>query len=160
MGSSASNLYRTSMLTARPFPTRFGHNGDTAWGVANAFDVRFALSPERCARFLLHPGAGHVSQEDALQQERDVMQLASDTLREALRRRTAPPAAEAFWQIMDEFVPLRERERLTDLAYYDGRGRPFPWFLRPGTWRARRERDRCRAAIRRLWQQSLAQFSF
>jgi Glycosyl transferase family 2 len=160
MGSSASNLYRTSMLKTRPFPTSFGHNGDTAWGAAHAFDVRFALTPERCARFLLHPGAGHVSQEDALQQERGVLQLARDTLREALRRRTAPPAAEAFWQIIDEFEPLRERARLADLAYYGARGRPFPWFLRPGPWRARRERDQCRAAIRRLWTRSLAQFSF
>jgi hypothetical protein len=32
MGSSASNLYRTSVLKARPFPTDFGHNGDTARG--------------------------------------------------------------------------------------------------------------------------------
>jgi hypothetical protein len=148
------------MLSARPFPTGFGHNGDTAWGVANAFGVRFALSPERCARFLLHPGAGHVSEEDALQQERDVLQLARNTLREALGRQTVPPAADAFWHIMDQFEPLRERERLADLAYYDYRRRPFPWFLRPGPWRARRERDHCRAAIRHLWQHSLAQFSF
>ena len=51
LGSSASNLYRTSFLQRHPFPTNFGHCGDTAWGVTVAPFVNAAFTPVQCARF-------------------------------------------------------------------------------------------------------------
>ncbi len=51
LGSSASNLYRTSFLQKHPFPTDFGHCGDTAWGVMVAPFVQVAFTPTPCARF-------------------------------------------------------------------------------------------------------------
>jgi len=51
LGSSASNLYRTSFLQKHPFPTDFGHCGDTAWGVTVAPFAQVAFTPTLCARF-------------------------------------------------------------------------------------------------------------
>ncbi len=51
LGSSASNLYRTSFLQQHPFPTDFGHCGDTAWGVLVAPVAKVAFTPVSCARF-------------------------------------------------------------------------------------------------------------
>jgi len=51
LGSSASNLYRTSFLKKHPFPTDFGHCGDTAWGAMVAPVANVAFTPLACARF-------------------------------------------------------------------------------------------------------------
>ncbi len=51
LGSSASNLYRTSFLQKHPFPTNFGHCGDTAWGVTIAPVAKVAFTPVSCSRF-------------------------------------------------------------------------------------------------------------
>jgi hypothetical protein len=54
LGSSASNLYRTELLKAHPFPTAFGHNGDAALGVQVAPFVKMALTKKTCSRFVTH----------------------------------------------------------------------------------------------------------
>ena len=51
LGSSASNLYRSSFLQKHPFPTDYGHCGDTAWGVSVAPFVNIAFTIRICARF-------------------------------------------------------------------------------------------------------------
>lgn len=51
LGSSASNLYRTSFLQKHSFPTDFGHCGDTAWGVMAAPFAKVAFTSRSCARF-------------------------------------------------------------------------------------------------------------
>jgi glycosyltransferase involved in cell wall biosynthesis len=51
LGSSAGNLYRTSLLHRQPFPTDCGHCGDTAWGVKVAPVVRVAFTPRQCSQF-------------------------------------------------------------------------------------------------------------
>jgi hypothetical protein len=51
LGSSASNLYRTSFLQAHPFPTDVGHCGDTAWGATVAPFAKVAFTARECARF-------------------------------------------------------------------------------------------------------------
>jgi len=54
LGSSASNLYRTELLTANPFPTEFGHGGDSAFGVKIAPFVKMALTKKTCSCFVTH----------------------------------------------------------------------------------------------------------
>ena len=51
LGSSASNLYRTSFLQSHPFPADFGHCGDTAWGLRVAPFVKASFTPRFCAKF-------------------------------------------------------------------------------------------------------------
>lgn len=54
LGSSASNLYRTSCMKQEVFPTDFGKAGDSAWFRRNALRFKCALTPMVCADFLLH----------------------------------------------------------------------------------------------------------
>jgi len=51
LGSSASNLYRTSFLQKNPFPTDYGMAGDTAWAITVSPFVKTAFTPTRCAQF-------------------------------------------------------------------------------------------------------------
>lgn len=53
LGSSASNLYRSSFLKARPFPEDFGHAGDTAWGLRYGPEMNVGLYPESVASFTM-----------------------------------------------------------------------------------------------------------
>jgi len=58
LGSSASNLYRTSFLHRHPFPTEFGHCGDTAWGLTASVEANIVFTSRQCARFYVqtrHP---------------------------------------------------------------------------------------------------------
>lgn len=160
MGSSASNLYRTEVFQARPFPTEFGHIGDTAWGVANGLHVRTAVTAEPCASFVIHAGGGNFSREREDELGVKLLGLARDTLRNALQTKTIPPEAGAFEEIIGRYESLHRFGRDADRLYYDLRARRFPWFLRPTAWKARRERNRHRAALKALWRQALNDYRF
>jgi hypothetical protein len=43
--SSASNLYRTSLLQKHPFPEDFGHAGDSAWSLQMSLKTRWVIDP-------------------------------------------------------------------------------------------------------------------
>src|ERR1035441_8361255 len=45
LGSSASNLYLTESFKHFPFPTEYGHAGDTAWGIRYGWQVSVAVTP-------------------------------------------------------------------------------------------------------------------
>jgi glycosyltransferase involved in cell wall biosynthesis len=55
LGSSASNLYRTEFINKSPFPSTFGHMGDTAWGIQHCGTLITAVSPQVHSTFLFHP---------------------------------------------------------------------------------------------------------
>jgi hypothetical protein len=59
LGSSASNLYRTTTLQKRPFPSDFGHIGDMAWGVAHCAELKVTITPGSFSTFLVHPKDFH-----------------------------------------------------------------------------------------------------
>lgn len=65
LGSSASNLYRTSVLQARPFPTDFGHAGDVGWGLRHAAKTRLGIITEALSTFVLHPRAKRMVEDGA-----------------------------------------------------------------------------------------------
>lgn len=54
LGSSASNLYRTELLQAHPFPTHVGRSGDTYWSLAHAHEVKAVFCRRRCGTFVVH----------------------------------------------------------------------------------------------------------
>ena len=160
MGSSASNLYRTSVLQARPFATDFGHIGDTAWGAANAIGVRFAVTPEVCANFVLHEKARTLSTEEHISIEDRLLAIARRSLQEALASGSVPPDAAALENVFDRFAALRRDFRPAKDAYDTGRKQNPLWILQPSVWRARRERNRIRRALRALWHDTLRDIRF
>lgn len=54
LGSSASNLYRTQLLQAHPFPTNAGHFGDTLFALEQAWHIKAVFCRKRCGTFILH----------------------------------------------------------------------------------------------------------
>lgn len=54
LGSSSSNLYRTSTIQRYPFPVNFGHHGDGAWAVGHALNIRLSVTPREISHFRLH----------------------------------------------------------------------------------------------------------
>lgn len=143
LGSSASNLYRTAPLQERPFPDDCGHAGDVGWGVRHALDATFALTPECCSTFLIHP-VTHTEQ-----QKRFYLQLQSrapEWAREALRAAVAdgPPADAAELEIVGEYLGavtafVADKDRVHKL-----RDRHRFWSLYPSVWRVRQTRNRHR----------------
>jgi len=83
LGSSASNLYRTSFLQSHPFPSDFGHCGDTAWGVRVAPAAKVAFTPRHCAHFYCQT---NFRAEDPMKQLARHQQLA-DLARSSLKAR-------------------------------------------------------------------------
>jgi hypothetical protein len=55
MGSSASNLYRSEILHARPFPTDYGTAGDFGWILRHAAELTLGIVPEVFSTFVFHP---------------------------------------------------------------------------------------------------------
>jgi glycosyltransferase involved in cell wall biosynthesis len=54
IGSSASNLYRTSCLQAEPFPLDYGREGDSAWALTTGSNLSWAIHPDALSRFVVH----------------------------------------------------------------------------------------------------------
>jgi hypothetical protein len=80
LGSSASNLYRTSFLQQHPFPTNFGHCGDTAWGVTVAPLARIAFTPQHCSQFYCQTSFRAEDPEKQLIRHRQLADLARSAL--------------------------------------------------------------------------------
>ena len=160
MGSSASNLYRTIVMQARPFATDFGHIGDTAWGTANSIGVRFAVTPEVCASFVLHEKVRPISVAEQTSIEDRLLAIARRSLRDALASDSVPPDAAALEKVFDHFAALRASFRPAKDAYDTARKQNPLWILQPSVWRARRERNRIRRALRALWHDTLRDVCF
>lgn len=64
LGSSASNLYRTKVLQAHPFPTHAGNFGDTLFALEQAWHLKAVFCRRRCGKFVVHNHTDLRSPED------------------------------------------------------------------------------------------------
>jgi glycosyltransferase involved in cell wall biosynthesis len=143
LGSSASNLYRTASLQARPFPGDCGHAGDVYWGVRHALDAKFALTPKCCSTFLIHP-VTHTEQQKSfyLQLQSRMPQWAEEALREA--GANGQPADASELALVHEYLLavtayIADKDRVHKL-----RDRHRFWSLYPSVWQVRRTRNQHR----------------
>ncbi len=81
LGSSASNLYRAPFLQQHPFPTDFGHCGDTAWGVMISPLATIAFTPRQCASFFCQTSFRAEAPKKQLSRHRQLAELARSSLR-------------------------------------------------------------------------------
>lgn len=134
LGSSASNLYRRDCLSARPFPTDFGHAGDVGWGLRHAAEARLAIVPEKLAAFVFHPRAKRTVPDAG------AIRLAA--MRSTLSRvqtRFAPGVIQVCTELCDAWERLFEinaRRRSTSV-----------WMLRSNGWRDRWAQNRAEAEL-------------
>ncbi len=120
LGSSASNLYRTALLQACPFPTDADATGDVAWGLRHMRQAtKVVITPKTCARFVCHPAS------------RRFVDL------EIMWNHACHGA-----QVVVPFAPLFERQRdllNQEVAYFSAVGKiqqrwGKAWRLHPGAW--------------------------
>ena len=82
LGSSASNLYRTLFLQQHPFPTDYGHCGDTAWGISASPILNIAFTNKICARFYCQGNWPLKTPEEHLSLHEKMADLCADSLAE------------------------------------------------------------------------------
>ena len=148
LGSSASNLYRTDVLKRLPFPTDYGHAGDTAWGVLHAFHVSLAVTPKVVSRFVLHPSAARARSNEKKVLANRLFELARQAAREALEQSPPGQLKELLLPLLSELPAELQKLRALQDGYDQLRHQPWPWILNPSAWRARRERNCQRAQVR------------
>jgi glycosyltransferase involved in cell wall biosynthesis len=146
LGSSASNLYRTDLLQNRPFPTDFGTVGDGAWGVANVFDYRLGVTPERVSTFRFHPKAYSCEEYAVDNVCQRLFLLAGEILRQrltidtTLQNESERIGCSDFTRLVGE---LREwNHRLGKLR----KGKCL-WIFNPFAWQARLTRNHFRRLV-------------
>jgi hypothetical protein len=150
IGSSASNLYRTAMLQKRPFPTDHGHFGDVAWGIENALETRLTVTPAVVSRFIIHASGSDLPIVEVERARARLMALAIATLDRQKDQAQIPPLPEGFESGLRR-LPGATAEAWRLQQQYDAfRRGPWPWFLRPAAWQARRGRKQQNQALTNL----------
>ena len=110
LGSSAANLYKTSYVLERPFPTDFGHAGDAAWGLRLLDGARVVVTQSVKARFLMHEPRKPLKPKDyavtCLQLQREAARILQESA-------SAPVGIKAF---LEASLALHEAQ----LRWFEG----------------------------------------
>jgi hypothetical protein len=151
LGSSASNLYRTTVLQENPLPTDFGWNGDGAWGLVNAWKIRLVVTPRRMSFFRKHRKLYPLSEYTAMDSDRRMLDAGLASLQQALSLRPEMKA-EAARLGLERFIAAKELSQSWRAELMRQRTRSWPWVLNPLAWRARARRiaaqHRCEALLK------------
>ena len=140
LGSSASNLYRTTALQERPFPTAFRHAGDTAWALQSSPHTRTVIAPQVESEFLVHPRTARHRPEAEMTVRQKLHALARETFL-AARAQGRWPGLAAMAEELNQFWDEMDRALTANNDYAAQRKTPL-WFLRPTAWQARSRRER------------------
>src|ERR1035437_6701900 len=146
MGSSASNLYLTNSLKQFPFPTEYGHAGDTAWGVRYGWQVSVAVTPRIFSRVVLHPNASEMTPEVYEQLMGRFNPLVGQSLHEFLEQNPSAAALKILPAILEISTAKLELNKCQH-QYYAARSEFRPWFINPRAWKARAHRNRQREQL-------------
>lgn len=154
LGSSASNLYKTDLMKALPFPTEYGTVGDGAWGIANLFEYRLAVTPERFSDFRHH--------EKSYSKDAYAVSNLNRKLH-ALLERTVSDRAAVDPEFREKHCVYRVEEMLglvsawfeKQFALERKRNDWLPWILNPSAWVLRLQRDGIRRRLHLLINNAL-----
>ena len=160
MGSSASNLYRTETMKRHPFPTDFGHAGDTAWGIRNAFRISLAVTPEIFSRFMLHAPTAKVDGDQKKFLASRMFDLALEAVKELEAQPGAGPVPDHALPLLHELPAELQKLRELQDQYDKLRHEATPWIVRAEAWKARAARNRQREVVRQTKARICKAFGF
>ncbi len=146
LGSSASNLYRSAVLRARPFPTDYGTAGDGGWCLEHCAGVRIGVTPAVFSTFQEHPKAYPRSEYAVDRLSRKMLGRIEKTFAEASWRSAEFGATASRLRVLEILALLRGQLDCQE-ALERARSSRWPWSLNPKAWRARRERNRLAARL-------------
>jgi len=141
IGSSASALYRRSFLVRHPFPVTFYNYGDTAWTFKVCTSAAVAYSGQAVAHFVVHHATRHAPDENGMVRLQSLCLIsARKQLRDPVKRNLRPQyrilphkKRQAYKKWLHCREQLNERRGKHPRAF---------WWLNPGIWRLRLNRDR------------------
>lgn len=146
LGSSASNIYRTSILRTYPFPEDFGKAGDAAWAIMNIDRSDWAVTPTKCSTFLIHPDQATPTERQLWRNSKPWDSLLQETLDRM--DSLVPPDIGDLMDATSTWLSLKEKfDRMRQAT--------FPWYLRPDAWLTRCQRGANRRRCRKLRRQML-----
>lgn len=147
IGSSASNLYRSVALQENPFPYDYGHAGDSAWAVAQALSLRWAVVPDVASNFQCHAGKG--SGRGPGRRLRAQLYALSCGQVECAEGELATAGVEAeILNALRYLFRLWERKEQAVSGYQAYRKRRVPWVIFPRAWMLRSSKNRADLEIR------------
>jgi hypothetical protein len=153
MGSSASNLYRTSALANCPFPTNCGHAGDSAWALKNSVRLSWHIIPDLYSEFLNH-GSGKKNRGPSHRKREELYRLAHC----ALENTCIAEANSDLFKLLHALIDaLKEKER-TVVSFNEFRNECSLWFLHPKGWALRHQKKHCTGKIASLKAQVIQAF--
>ena len=153
LGSSASNLYRTAVLQARPFPTEFGMNGDGVWGLTNALGIRLGITPRRISFFREHSKPYPLSEYCPADPQRTLLE-ANLKVFEDMIQQPLDLEDKGNQKHLDRLIGAMRAVKRWRAVLDRQRVLPWPLVLNPTAWWARQSRiaaqHRCETLIRNL----------
>lgn len=141
IGSSASNLYRTSVLQEQAFPCDYGHAGDSAWALLNSLNRKWIIVPDVKSTFWSH-GGSNSSGSDGRALRAQLHRLAALQLNRLVESES--PSSRDL-QVADGLIrlsELRERREAAVIGYHACRKGRIPWVLLPKGWKLRAQKNR------------------
>jgi hypothetical protein len=149
LGSSASNLYRTSCLQENPFPTGFGTVGDGAWGLANCCKIRLGVTQKVFSTFRDHAKAYARSEYAVDELSHKLLQRILDTW-SAEKEKEPLAGAIRRGAPLSEILPLLREQLGFQEQLERSRQGAWPWIFSRSAWAARVQRNRLKRKIKAL----------
>jgi glycosyltransferase involved in cell wall biosynthesis len=154
LGSSASNLYKTHIMKTNPFPTEYGTVGDGAWGIANVFKYRLAVTPEKFTSFRHH--------EKSYSKDTYKVANLNNSLFKLMEKTVLDHAKESP-KFRNKYETYHVREMLAlvstwfekQITLEAKRDNWLPWILNPSAWYIRLTRDETRRKLHKLINSAL-----
>lgn len=141
VGSSASNLYRSSILKSKKFPLNYGRRGDTAWAIEYLCEFQWVVDPTSYATFVRHPKA-ELGDESTYALLLKLADLSMTTV-----ERIKDEVADSYSLLSSIYETHKEHIKLKQEAAVH-RKRRLPWYLYRSAWASRGQRKK----IKRLLQ--------
>jgi glycosyltransferase involved in cell wall biosynthesis len=148
LGSSASNLYRSTILQQFPFRTDFGTAGDLAWGLEHAGKIRLGVVPETFSTFVFHPKSYAKSDYEVQNFNEKCLALARDS------KKSGPGEFALISECLSAWEELLANKR--DVAEAK---KSALWWASPVAWSAHRRRSSAERQIEQVQQNAMLELS-
>jgi len=146
IGSSASNLYRTSSLQENLFPCDYGHAGDSAWALGTSLNSRWVVVPKVKSNFLYH-GGENLSGGNGRQLRSKLHLLAKSQMSSFKSSLSMSDQEKRLLKSLNELADLWQDKENVTFGFQDYRERRIPWFLFYHAWKLRAARKNSNLSI-------------
>jgi len=149
LGSSSSNLYKTSLLKETPFPCDYGHAGDSAWAVARPWTDRWVVAPSVKTCFIKHEASGRQRWGTVLSRPKlyrlafESYKVFADSISDEHPNRALLGDVRS---LLEQYIVKGELVA----KWNEARSAALPWFLNPRALALRRLRKQLDLNMRKL----------